>query len=165
MRSLLENWVNPAHRIIELAVTNKPNNNPEQLQSFTYQSYDKIIVTAEELKIDSTDIKQDKITKDSTDAQLNDFLNESYLFITETVAKHKYLKPRLSEDSIIATRSSGFKSPNFALLANSIQPFSFYKDYITLFETDYLNPISKGSTNKYKFRLKENTCEEKTLFL
>jgi hypothetical protein len=52
------------------------------------------------------------------------------------------------------------------LLANSFQPFSFYDDHIELFETNYLNPISKGSTKKYKFRLKEELITDKdTLFV
>ncbi|WP_323789271.1 DUF5686 family protein [Psychroserpens sp.] len=141
---VITNTENPAHRIIRNAVKNKELNNPENLNTFTYQSYDKIIVDGEEMKV-----------KEDTLNELGKFFEKSHLFITETVAKRKYLKPKFSEDSIIAIRTSGFKSPNFAFLANTIQPFSFYEEYITLFETDYLNPISKGSTNKYKFRLKE----------
>lgn len=151
---VISNTENPAHRIIRLAIKNKEFNNPENLNSFTYQSYDKIIVDGEDMKI-----------KEDTLNELDNFTKQSYLFITETVAKRKYLKPKFTEDSIIATRSSGFKSPNFAFLANSIQPFSFYEEYIPLFETDYLNPISKGSTKKYKFRLKEEYLRGKdTIF-
>ena len=141
---VITNTENPAHRIIRNAVNNKELNNPENLNSFTYQSYDKIVVDG-----GGIDIKEDTLNI------VDDFFKKSYLFITETVAKRKYLKPRYTEDSIIATRTSGFKSPTFAFLANSIQPFSFYEEYIPLFETDYLNPISRGSTKKYKFRIKE----------
>lgn len=151
---VITNSENPAHRIIRNAVKNKKFNNPENLNAFTYQSYDKIIVDGEEMEV-----------KEDTLNELGKFFEKSYLFITETVAKHKYLKPKFTEDSIIATRTSGLKTPSFALLANSIQPFSFYEDYITLFETDYLNPISKGSTKKYKFRLKEEYLRGKdTIF-
>mgnify|MGYP001034948228 CR=1 FL=1 len=136
---------NPAHRIIKNTVANKSLNNPESLSSFTYESYDKIIIT-----LGNQNKESDTIRK-----KIDSIMKGSYFFITETLAKHKYLKPRFSEDSVIATRSSGFKNPKFAMLANNFQPFSFYEDYITLFETNYLNPISKGSTNKYKFRLKE----------
>ncbi|MCB0381757.1 MAG: carboxypeptidase-like regulatory domain-containing protein [Psychroserpens sp.] len=151
---VITNSENPAHRIIRNAIKNKELNNPENLNSFTYRSYDKIIVDGEDMKA-----KEDSLN------ELGNFFEKSYLFITETVAKRKYLKPKFTEDSIIAVRTSGFKSPNFAFLANSIQPFSFYDEYITLFETDYLNPISKGSTKKYKFRLKEEYLRGKdTIF-
>lgn len=136
---------NPAHRIIRKAVANKKRNNPKHLNSYTYKSYDKIIVTS----------GKPKKEKDSLREVMEKAMKGSYFFITETIAKHNYLKPRFSEDSVIATRSSGFKNPNFALLANSFQPFSFYEDHISLFETNYLNPISKGSTKKYKFKLKD----------
>jgi hypothetical protein len=151
---VITNTENPAHRIIRNAIAHKALNNPENLNSFTYTSYDKIVVDSENMETD-----KDSLT------DFDKFLKESYFFITETVAKRKYLKPRFSEDSIIATKSSGFKTPNFAFLANSVQPFSFYEDYITLFEVDYLNPISKGSTQKYKFRLKEEYLRGKdTIF-
>ncbi len=149
---------NPAHRIIKNAVKNKDINNPESLNSFTHESYDKIIV-----KLGNSDTS---LKKDSIQMKIDSVMKGSYLFITETIAKHKYLRPRFSEDSIIATRSSGFKNPQFALLANSFQPFSFYEDHIELFETNYLNPISKGSTRKYKFRLKEEYIQGKdTIFV
>ena len=150
------NAENPAHRIIRNAVANNYVNNPKNINSFTYKSYDKISITSgKRLK------KNDSINK-----VMDSILKGSYFFITETIVKHKYLKPRFSEDSVIATKSSGFKNPNFALLANNFQPFSFYEEHITLFETDYLNPISKGSTRKYKFRLKDEYIKGKdTVFV
>ncbi|MFK7834247.1 MAG: DUF5686 family protein [Winogradskyella sp.] len=135
---------NPAHRIIENVIANRDLNNPKNLGSYTYISYDKIIV----------DIKDRKPVTNSVDAGQNLF-KDAHFFITETVAKHKYLKPRFTEDSVIARRTSGLKNPNFAILANTFQPFSFYSEHIELFATPYLNPISKGSTKKYKFRLKD----------
>lgn len=152
------NGENPAHRIIRNAVSNKVKNNPESLNSFTYESYDKIILTLG--KSNST------TERDTLRERLDSVMKGSHLFITETIAKHKYLYPRFSEDSIIATKSSGLKNPKFALLANSFQPFSFYEDYINLFEINFLNPISKGSTRKYKFRLKEEYQQGKdTIFV
>ena len=135
---------NPAHRIIRLAVANKALNNPENLNAFTYHSYDKVFVD-----FNDNAPQKDSLTKDQS------FFKDAYVFITETIAKHKYLKPRFIEDSVIVRRTSGFKDPNFAILANSFQPFSFYDDHISLFETDYLNPVSENSTKKYKFRLKD----------
>ncbi|NRD18971.1 carboxypeptidase-like regulatory domain-containing protein [Winogradskyella eckloniae] len=146
---------NPAHRIIKNAVANKALNNPENLSLFTYTSYDKIYADMDGTKPQSDTLKT-----------IQSAFKDSYLFITETIAKHKYLNPRFTEDSIIATRTSGFKNPNFALLANSLQPFSFYKEHLNLFEINYLNPISKGSTKKYKFRLKEEFIKNKdTIFV
>ncbi|MCT4629000.1 DUF5686 family protein [Winogradskyella sp.] len=164
LNEVVINGENPAHRIIKKAVANKALNNPESLHSFTYQSYDKIIITSGKRDKKNNDSISTRL--DSVNAKLDSIMKGSYFFITETVAKHKYLKPRFSEDSVIATRSSGFKNPKFALLANSFQPFSFYNDFIELFEVNYLNPISKGSTRKYKFRLKDEYLQGKdTIFV
>lgn len=146
---------NPAHRIIRRVVANRAFNNPENLNSFTYKSYDKIIVGFDDSKPINDSLKD-----------VQTFFKDSYFFITETIAKHKYLKPRFTEDSVIAIRTSGLKDPNFAVLANAFQPFSFYNEHIELFETPYLNPISKGSTRKYKFRLQEEFLKGKdTVFV
>jgi len=146
---------NPAHRIIKSVVANSALNNPANLEAYTYKSYDKIIVDS-----------NGKASKNDSLNEIDEFLKNSYFFITENIVKHKYLKPRFSEDSIIATRTSGLKNPNFAVLANAFQPFSFYDEYITLLETNYLNPISKGSTRKYKFRLQEEYLKTKdTIFV
>ncbi len=138
---IITNTENPAHRIIRNVIANKAINNPENNAAFTYTSYNKIVFDSD-----------DKVEKDST---LTEFLKDKYFFITEAVSKRKYLKPNLTEDSIIATRFSGFKNPKFAALATDFQPFSFYKEHFTLFEINYLNPIAKGSINKYKFSLED----------
>lgn len=71
----------------------------------------------------------------------------------ESVSELKFIAPDISEETVIASRVSGFKNPNFASLATDLQPFSFYKDNIKLFDIQYLNPISKGSLKKYSFRI------------
>ena len=68
----------PAHRIIRLAIANKEFNNPENLNSFTYTSYDKVYV----------DINEDQALNDSISEVISLF-KDSYFFMKETIAKHK----------------------------------------------------------------------------
>jgi hypothetical protein len=75
------------------------------------------------------------------------------VFLMENVTNRKFLAPDVSEEVVIASRVSGLKNPSFASLATDLQPFTFYQDNIKLANIYYLNPISKGSLNKYKFRL------------
>ena len=42
---------NPAHRIIQKVIENRDKNDPEQLKSFSYTSYDKMIFTIDTLEI------------------------------------------------------------------------------------------------------------------
>lgn len=135
---------NPAHRIIKNATDNRKKNAPEELPSFSYTSYNKMYFTAE---IDSKD--------DSASVELKDFFSQQHLFLSESVSERKYRSPGMNNEKVIASRVSGFKDPTFSVLATEFQSFSFYNDYFTLGDKNYLNPISKGSTNKYFFLLED----------
>ena len=144
---------NPAHRIIRNATKNKENNNPENKASFQYTSYNKTIY----------DIQS---TEDEAKVKLKKVFQDNFLFIQESVTERKYIRKDISEEVVIATRMSGFKNPSFATLATDMQPFSFYQDNIRLFDLYYLNPISKGSIDKYKFKLEEEILQgNDTLFV
>lgn len=142
---------NPAHPIIRKAIENKRINNPEKIKSFSYKSYNKFILDAE---IDDKDIEQVEEQNDSID--LNKYLESKYLFLMESVTERKYKYPNRSKEVVLANRVSGLKNPMFTTLANSFQPFTFYNDYITILDKNYLNPLSKGSFNKYFFLLKDS---------
>ncbi|WP_299433156.1 DUF5686 family protein [uncultured Aquimarina sp.] len=145
---VLSSAENPANRIIREAIKNKEINNPERITSFTYNSYNKVIV----------DIK----SKDRNDSlTLTKNLKGGHLMLMESITERKFLEPDLSNEVVIGTKVSGFKNPQFASLATDIQPFSFYENSIKLFDINYLNPISKGSLKKYKFFLEESILNKK----
>jgi len=181
--------INPAHRIIRNAIENRDLNDPEKLSSFSYTSYDKTIFTAEndtsinrELKDtlsikderevtkvavnDADNLKKDSLRADSIDKEVKNFLNRQYLFLMENVTKRKFLEPDKNYNQVIATRMSGFKDPIFVFLTTQIQSFSFYKPYITIFQSTYVNPISSGSLSKYFFKIEDTLYSAKdTVFV
>ena len=124
-------FVNPAHRIINLAVQNKPINDPENLISFGYHAYNKTVV----------------------------FADKKQLFVSESITNRKFIRPNLSKETIEATNTSGTSSTILATASILLQPFGFYKDHITLQgrriqeQMNYLNPVSAGSQNRYDFFL------------
>ena len=138
---VISNGENPANAIMRKVIANKEMNDPENITSFTYRSYNKTVF----------DIKF-KNAKDSL-AVKKKF--NGHLFMMESVSQRKFIKPDISEEVVIATKASGFKDPHFASLATDLQPFSFYKDNIPFFNINYLNPITKGSLNKYKFTIQD----------
>lgn len=145
---------NPAHRIINKATANKQHNDPEKLNSFSYTAYNKMIFTAD---YDSAYIKDlsRRSELDSSDIRALDFFDKRHLMIMEFVSEKKFMAPELSNEKVIASRVSGLQNPGFTQLATQMQSFSFYPDYIKIYNKSYLNPISKGSTNKYLFILKD----------
>ena len=144
---------NPANAIIRKVISNKEKNNPENITSFKYKSYNKMVY----------DVKTDGTTKtDSLNRKMKGkLLEKSPLFMMESVSERKFIAPDISEEVVIGTKVSGFQNPSFASLATDLQPFSFYQDNIKLFDIQYLNPISKGSLNKYRFTLEDTLFQNK----
>ncbi|MCD4679397.1 MAG: DUF5686 and carboxypeptidase regulatory-like domain-containing protein [Bacteroidales bacterium] len=152
---------NPADRIIKKTIENRDLNDPEKINSFSYTSYDKMIFTADMDSMESLNL-----FIDSFDIKLKSFVDEQHLFLMETVAKRKFLAPDKSYQKVIASRVSGFKDPLFVFLISQMQSFSFYKPMITIFDKNYINPIGKGSLNKYFFLLEDTTYYNKdTVFI
>ena len=181
--------VNPAHRIISNAVENRDVNDPEKMKSFSYTSYDKTVFTIEtdSLKgnLNRDSIRQEEMTQgdttflaimdsiqadtakvDSMDIEIRKFFSQQNLFLMENVSKRKFLSPDRSYNQVIATRMSGFKDPIFVFLTTQIQSFSFYKPFITIFQSTYVNPVSGGTLNKYFFKIEDTTYSGKdTVFI
>ncbi|NDI98434.1 carboxypeptidase-like regulatory domain-containing protein [Flavobacterium sp. LaA7.5] len=133
---------NPANAIMRKVIANKERNNPENIGSFRYRSYNKVVF----------DFKH----KDANDSiNMNRLLKNAHIFMMESVTERKFVNPDNSEEVVLATKVSGFNNPSFASLATDLQPFSFYKDNIPFLDVNYLNPISKGSLNKYRFTLQD----------
>ena len=156
--------VNPALRIIKRAIENSDKNNPEKVHSFTYVSYNKMYATSD-LKaqadtansLDSIKNKQPADTAKKNKGGLTKLLRKQYLFLSESVSKRKYLYPNHNKEEIIANRASGLKNSPFALLATQLQSFSFYKDYITILDGSYMNPITDAGIKHYNFIIEDTT--------
>lgn len=172
--------INPAHRIITNAVDNRELNDPEKQQSFSYTMYEKTVFTIDadtSIGIQASDsalrsrlsgidiemtarmdsIQNDSVALDSATRLIEQLISQQYLFLMENVTKRKFLYPDKSYNNVVATKMSGFKDPIFVFLSTQIQSFSFYKPFITIFQSSYVNPISSGTLNKYFFKIEDTT--------
>jgi len=141
---------NPAHIIIEKAQEHRIENNPMNLNSFSYKSHNKIIYDLE------ANPENPKINP-----KLTDKLKDRHFLMMESISERKYLQPNLSNETIVATKISGFKNPSFASISYDVVPFSVYEDYIEVFDIKYLNPISNGSIGKYYFTMEDTLIQNK----
>ncbi|MCX6241514.1 MAG: DUF5686 family protein [Bacteroidetes bacterium] len=173
--------INPAHRIIRNAIDNRDANDPEKLLSFSYTSYDKTFFTIDTdttagkavvdtsmmkrfmMRADTTALRDSIIKKmaDTSEAKTQAFFKSQYLFLMENVTKRKFLHPDKNYNKVIAARMSGFKDPIFVFLTTQIQSFSFYKPFITIFQSSYINPIGAGSLSRYFFKIEDTTYSGK----
>ena len=77
------------------------------------------------------------------------------LFLMETAVEKKFMAPDKSNERVIATKVSGLKDPMIVYLVSQIQSTSFYDEIIHITNKNYINPISKGSLNKYYFQMED----------
>ncbi|MHC1776593.1 MAG: DUF5686 family protein [Lentimicrobium sp.] len=142
---------NPALRIIRNAVDNRKVNNPRNIPSYSFTSYDKMVFT-----MNADSLRQiDTLQLTPEDEKLLKVIEKQHLFMMESVSEHKYLFPDRSYDKIIATRVSGLKDPMFIFLISQMQSTSFYDEMISIAGTSYLNPLSPDSDKHYFFHLKD----------
>lgn len=155
--------INPAHRIIDLAIKNRKKNRPEYLNSFSYVSYNKMVFTAEP---DSGQlIVNDSTGIDSSEYYFNKFIQQQHFLLMESVSKRSFLQGR-NHELVKASRVSGLKNPFFMMLATQFQSFSFYEPQFHLLGKNYINPLTPGSTRNYFFLLKDTIYDKKdTVFI
>lgn len=171
---------NPAHRIIRKVIENRERNNPEQWSSFKYVSYNKLVFTIDKKSVfyqcDSIRIKKEKSSrykpyqfeqKDTIDSQnlmlsyrVDSFFKKSYLFLSESVTRRIFKYPDKNKEVVIATRTSGLQQPYFVAMATQFQSFSFYTDYVNVFDKKYLNPLSKQAIGRYFYEIKDTVFSE-----
>jgi hypothetical protein len=144
---------NPAFRIIRQVIKNKPLNDPENLSSFSYNSYNKLY---------STLLNADSVMQNAPvdTVKFRQYLKDNHLFVHESYTERKFAKPNFSKETVLGNHLSGIKDPFFAFVATDLQPFSFYHDFISLFGKDFISPISKGSIERYDFMLNDTIIHE-----
>lgn len=156
---------NPAHRIIENTIANRQRNDPERLGSFSYESYNKFVFTGEFGEETQPPASGPRIGVTIT-GNPAEFLEKRHFMVMETVTQRRFRYPDLNNETVLASRISGFENPVLALIATQFQSFSFYQDHITISGREYLSPISSGSTNRYFFLLEDTTfVQNDTVFV
>ena len=137
--------INPAHRIINLAIANRARNNPDNRKSYSCILYNKLIA---DMTVDSVadPALYTNVRKDTA----------SYLFINESIIRREYKYKGNMNENILSARTSGFREyQQMSFLQSMLQFFHFYQDVLEWKAPVkfFLNPISPGSTSKYFFLL------------
>lgn len=149
---------NPANIIIKKVIANRDKNNSDNLDSYQFESYNK-------LEFDLTNItdkfKNRKLFKpfafifdniDSTTTNEKPFLP---VFITETLSD-RYLKnnPRDKREIIKASKISGMENETVTqFLGDMYQNINIYDNFLDLFGKKFVSPISNIGLIYYKYYL------------
>ena len=143
---------NPAHRIIDSLIAHRKANNPNSLDSYRYNIYDKMVFT-----VDSSSFGQaiaNDTAHENTNLQLFDsIMKKSDLMVMETASEVLFKSPDRKLQHVLGTKVAGMKEPTFIYLVNNMQSVSFYDETVNITGTEYVNPISRGSKRHYFFTL------------
>lgn len=158
---------NPAHRIIDSVYANRARNNPENLESFIYRSYNKM---AFNYQFDSVfyrtllpkTMPAFEVKQKVTDRQnrFDSLMKSAPSIIMETVSERVYKKPNRNHEKVLATRMTGYSEPYAVLLATQMQSFSFYPETFTLMQKTFVSPVSRNAVTNYLFILEEQYLNE-----
>jgi hypothetical protein len=136
----------PALLLMRKVVKHKPAHNPNNLQSYQFNSYTKLVMRKQFDTLSTA--------------------KPSYMFVSESASETKHVKPNKHVEKLLSHKVTGFTSPLFASLPTDYQPLGFYEDYITIIDNEYISPISTKSLRRYDFQLTDTllTVDEDTLF-
>lgn len=149
---------NPANVIIKKVIANRDKNNYESLESYQFETYNK-------LEFDLTNIsekfKNRKIFKpfafifdqiDSTVTNETPFLP---FFITESLSDRYFQKnPRDKREVIKASKVSGMENETITqFLGDMYQNINLYDNFLDLFGKNFVSPVSNIGLLYYKYYL------------
>ncbi len=145
---------NPAIPIIKKVIKLKPKYDITNLKYYLCNTYAKTYFTMSDTKGDENIIKSD-----TGNSQLKKFLNNNYLFFMESVTEKKYIYKNKSQEKVLSSRVSGFKSAPFGSFASQLQSFTFYSDNIEVLGLKYVSPLITGTFKRYKFEIIDTVFE------
>ncbi len=147
--------INPANRIIQKVLENRPMNDHEKMSSFGYTTYEKVTFGPDTDTIPWSD----SIRADTALLHMKKFFDRQHLFLMESVTERKFLYPDRNYNKVVASRVSGFGDPLFVFLMSQLQSTSFYKEVINISDKEYINPVSRGTFSKYYFEIRDTLIE------
>jgi hypothetical protein len=153
---------NPAEAIIRKVIRNKEKNTLQSFNSYQYEAYTKIELDANNI---TEQFKNRKIFNQFNFVwsylDTSTMNGKTYLpvLITETMSDIYFRKsPRSRKEIIKASSISGMKNASVSqFLGNLSEQVDVYKNFITLFEKNFVSPFSDFSIDYYKFYLVDST--------
>ena len=149
---------NPAEVILEKLIRNKDKNTLQSFGSYQYQAYTKIQLDANNISEKFRNRKMlkqfDFVWNYLDTSTLN---GKSYLpvFITETMSDVYFRKsPRSRKEIITASSISGLENASVSQFFGHLsEQVEVYKNFIPLFEKNFVSPIADFAIDYYKFYL------------
>ncbi len=152
---------NPAHVIFRNIQKNKKLNNPEKLQYYHCEVYNKLQIDLNNI---TDDLKNRKVFKNFQFIfELEDsssVMGKSYLpvFISENYSQYYYQrKPERKKEVIVASQISGIENKSYTEFTGQMYiDINLYDNYASVFGKQFVSPFSSTGLLVYKYYLKDS---------
>lgn len=152
----------PAITLLKQIIAHKPANNPDRLQNYKYEVYNKLEVDIRNLtrkQFESLPVPMIKKfgfiynNLDST-TEKTPFLP---FFLTETLSDYYFQRsPKKVREFIKASHVKGIKNESIdQFLGSAYQNVNAYDNFIPVFDKSFVSPISSNGAFYYKYRIKD----------
>lgn len=150
--------VNPALILLKKIIRRKPFNNPDRLDNYKYEVYNKLEVDVDRINkqkfIRSPLFRPFAFIFDNIDStsEKKPFLP---LFLTETLSDYYYRRqPKKTKELIIASRTSGIDNKSITqFLGSMYQNVNVYDNFIPVFDKKFVSPISNVGAIYYNYNI------------
>ncbi len=149
---------NPAHPILRNVLLNKQRNNPRNLDSYFFETYNKIQVdinNVDEQFKNQAILKPFRFTFQYMDTSA--ITGKPYLpvMLSEAISDYYYQKSPFEEKEIIkASKVSGIDNESLSQVTGNIfQDLNIYDNYLKVIDQGFVSPISDFALIYYKYYL------------
>jgi len=149
---------NPAHRFLRGINENKEKNNPDRIESYTYEIYNKMELdinnVTEEYK-NKKAFKHFQFIFDYVDTSAVTGKTFLPVFIVETLSDFYYQKqPSKKKEKIKANNVSGVENESFSEFTGQMYlDFNIYSNHLPIMGQDLVSPIARFGLLYYKYYL------------
>ncbi|PVD52124.1 hypothetical protein DC498_12120 [Terrimonas sp.] len=140
-------------------VKNKPINDRSRFENYSYELYNK-------LEADLNDPANNKLIKLTILKPFKKIINQNIdstteikpvlpLYLTESLSDYYYQRsPRKTREVMKAVKTMGFNNQSISkMLGGMYQNVNVYKNFIPVFDKDFVSPISDNGSAYYNYRL------------
>lgn len=152
---------NPAHRIIRNAIANRPRNNPNKLEAYQYEVYNKIEFDLNRIP---KEMRESKLMKPvafvfkNVDSVYSDEKPSLPFFMIENISEFYYKKnPPRKKEIIKASKITGVENSSISsIMGDMYQKLNIYDNNVLIFDKQIPSPISSEGFFYYKYYLEDS---------
>jgi Family of unknown function (DUF5686)/CarboxypepD_reg-like domain len=150
---------NPAIRIVKNTIRNKRVNRLEQVDAYQYESYNKLVISMDNVTDQFLSNKLIRGVGDAIKDAMADSLQSDTskyklaVFVSESVSEFFFLKPGMKKEEIMAVQTSGVKGTEYNLLSSMILQIDINTNVIDILNKQFVSPVADGALVDYDFRI------------